>query len=149
MILADTPQCPPMSDQSYLHGFDDSEQRRLIAQAEHWREALIPIGLDFRSGERVLEMGCAVGATLAVLAERFAGIQVAGIDMESRQIDSARQHLASRGCSDADLRVGNVNELPWPDDSFDHVFMMWFMDHLRDCRQALLEIGRASCRERV
>ncbi len=133
-----------MSHQTYLHGFDEREQQRLVAQAEHWREALIPRDLDYRSGERVLELGCAVGATLAVLGERFPGIRVAGIDLEPRQVAFAREHLASRGIAGADLRVGDVCKLPWPEDTFHHVFMMWFLDHVSEGqgRQALAEARR-------
>ena len=33
----------------YLHGYSDYEQRRLLAQAEYWRDSLIPLGLVYRA----------------------------------------------------------------------------------------------------
>jgi len=138
-----------MSD--YLHGYDTDEQRRLVAQAEYWRDKVITPGLDYRAGARVLDIGCGVGAVLRVLAERFAGIRIAGIDREAAQIDFARRHLAA---FDADLRVGDAARLPWPDAAFDHVFTMWFLEHLadpqpilRDALRVLAPGGEITCIE--
>jgi len=113
-----------------------------VRQAEYWREMLIPLGLDYRRGERVLEIGCAAGAALGVLATTFPGIQVSGIDLEPRQIEFARRHLASLPMASPDLRVGNATALPWPDRRFDHVFLMWFIEHVPDPMPFLREAHR-------
>lgn len=116
----------------YLHGYDTAEQTRLVRQAAYWRDTLLLPGLGYRPGERVLEVGCAAGAALAEIAAAFPGVRVAGLDLEERQIAFAREHLAARGVEGADLRVGDACALPWADASFDHVFMMWFLEHLPD-----------------
>lgn len=131
-----------MPETEYLHGFSAEEQERLVQQAEYWRETLIPHGLAYRAGDRVLEVGCAAGAALAVLGERFEGVTLAGLDLEPRQIEFARRHLAARGFPDADLRVGDAAALPWEDGSFDRVFLMWFLEHLADPLPALREARR-------
>ena len=131
-----------MSETDYLHGYTPEEQRRLVSQAEYWREPLIPLGLDYRPGQRVLEVGCGAGAVLGVLAQLFPGIEVAGIDLEPRQIEFARAHLPSLGVAGADLRVGDAAQLPWPDASFDHVYVMWVLEHLRDSGPLLREALR-------
>lgn len=131
-----------VSPADYLHGYSDEEQRRLVEQAEYWRHTFIRPGLDYRAGERVLEVGCGPGAVLGVLATEFPGIAVAGLDREARQIDFARGHLRSLGVDGADLRVGDATALPWEDASFDHVIMMWFLEHLRDPLPALREALR-------
>ena len=127
---------------TYVHGYSDTEQQRLVAQAAYWRDELILPGLGYMPGERVLEIGCAAGATLAVIASAVPAIELAGIDLEPRQIEFARRHLASRGCPDADLRVGSAERLPWPDAHFDHVFVMWLLEHLHDPRPVLAEARR-------
>lgn len=125
----------------YLHGFDSSEQQRLIQQAEYWRTKLIRPGLEYRAGQRVLDVGCGVGAVLRVLAAEFPGIMLAGIDLEPRQVEFARSYLSSEGL-DADLRIGDGAHLPWPDGAIDHVYMMWFIEHLRDGLPVLREARR-------
>jgi ubiquinone/menaquinone biosynthesis C-methylase UbiE len=126
----------------YLHGFAPEEQRRLVRQAEYWRRSLIPLGLSYRSGDRVLEIGCAAGATLAVLVTTFPGIQPAGIDLEPSQIEFARRHFAFLHLAEPDLRVGDARALPWGSESFDHVYLMWFLEHVKDAAPVLHEAHR-------
>lgn len=127
---------------SYVHGYSPAEQRRLVEQAAYWRDRLIAPSLDYAAGERVLEIGCAAGAALGVIATAHPGLELAGIDLEPSQIDCARQHLASLGQHGADLRVGNAQRLPWRDACFDHVFIMWLLEHLADPRGVLSEARR-------
>jgi ubiquinone/menaquinone biosynthesis C-methylase UbiE len=125
----------------YVHGYASEEQTRLVAQAEHWRDELILDGTALAPGTRLLEVGCGVGAVLGVLGSAFPGIALAGVDVEARQIETAREHLASLGL-DAELRVADALALPYADASFDHVWMMWFLEHLRDPVAALREARR-------
>lgn len=131
-----------MTGTDYLHGFSTDEQRRLVEQAEYWCERLIPHGLAYEPGDRVLELGCGAGAALAVLGETFRDVSLAGIDLEPRQIEFARRHLAARGFSGADVRVGDAARLPWEDGSVDRVFVMWFLEHLADPLPVLREAHR-------
>lgn len=125
----------------YVHGYATPEQERLLAQAEHWRHRLIADGTSLAAGTRLLEVGCGVGAVLAVLAEEFPGIDVTGVDIEERQLAFAREHLARRGI-DAALVHADGQQLPFADGSFDHVWMMWFLEHLPDPLAALTEARR-------
>ncbi|MBX3249603.1 MAG: methyltransferase domain-containing protein [Myxococcales bacterium] len=127
--------------QGYIHGYTDEETSRLVQQAEVWRERLLTPGLAYGAGERLLEIGCGVGAVLGVLGESFAGLELAGVDVVPSQIDAAEAHLAARGLR-ADLRVADAASLPWPDASFDHVYGIWILEHVRDPRPLLAEARR-------
>src|SRR5262245_38402433 len=105
----------------YVHGYTTDEQRRLIQQAEHWRDELILSGTTLAPGTRLLEVGCGVGAVLGILGEAFPGIELAGLDIEERQVEVARTHLDHLGLR-ADLRVADALDLPYADESFDHVW---------------------------
>jgi ubiquinone/menaquinone biosynthesis C-methylase UbiE len=129
-----------MADE-YVHGYADEEQERLLAQAEHWRDELILPGTDLPPGTRLLEVGCGVGAVLGILGEAFPGIELAGVDLEERQLETARLHLAGLGL-DADLRRADALALPFDDGSFDHVWMMWFLEHVPDPVAVLQEARR-------
>ena len=107
----------------YVHGYATPEQERLVAQAEHWRHDLIADGTTLPPGTRLLEIGCGVGAVLAVLGQEFPGIDLTGMDIEQRQLHFARTHLAEARV-EARLLQGDAMALPFDDDSFDHVWMM-------------------------
>jgi SAM-dependent methyltransferase len=123
-----------MSDPQYLHGYDDAEQRRLIDQADYWSHRLILPGLTYAPGDRVLDIGCGVGAVLGVIARGCPGALLAGIDREPRQVERARAHLAALGVKGADVRVGDATRLP--------VYMMWFLEHVRNAAPILAEARR-------
>lgn len=127
--------------EDYLHGYATAEQERLLRQAEHWRDELILAGTALYPGTRLLEIGCGVGAVLGILGLAFPGIALAGVDIEARQLEAARAHLTQLGL-EADLRQADALELPFPDASFDQVWMMWFLEHLPDPVAALREARR-------
>jgi len=130
-----------VSEARYIHGHSRAEQDRLVAQAEYWRDTLILPGLEVRAGQRLLDIGCGVGAVLGVIGAAFPGLALAGIDLEPEQIAYASDHLARLGLT-ADLRSGDARALPWPDGGFDHVYMMWFLEHVTDPRPFLAEARR-------
>jgi ubiquinone/menaquinone biosynthesis C-methylase UbiE len=125
----------------YVHGYATVEQARLLAQAEHWRDELILDGTTLAPGTRLLEVGCGVGAVLGILGTAFPGVALAGVDIEQRQLEAARAHLSSLGL-DADLRRADALALPHADGSFEHVWMMWFLEHVDDPVAALREAHR-------
>src|SRR5919204_1047948 len=105
----------------YVHGYGTREQQRLVEQAEHWRHRLIRDGTELPPGTRLLEIGCGVGAVLAVLGQEFPGLELVGVDIEARQLEFARTHLAGEGV-DATLVEADAMALPFDDGSFDHVW---------------------------
>jgi SAM-dependent methyltransferase len=125
----------------YVHGYGTPEQQRLIEQAEHWRHRLIRDGTELAPGSRLLEVGCGVGAVLAVLGQEYPGVNLTGVDIEPKQLEFAREHLARTGV-EAQLLQADAVVLPFGDESFDHVWTMWFLEHLPDPVRALRETRR-------
>jgi ubiquinone/menaquinone biosynthesis C-methylase UbiE len=128
-------------DTRYVHGYETPEQQRLIEQAEHWRHRLIRDGTRLEPGTRLLEIGCGVGAVLAVLGQEFPGVRLYGVDIEPKQLEAARRHLSRSGVAAA-LAEGDALSLPFDDASFDHVWMMWLLEHIADPVAALREARR-------
>ena len=125
----------------YVHGYGTREQERLVEQAEHWRQRLIVTGTSLEPGTRLLELGCGVGAVLAVLGQEFRDVQLSGLDIEPKQLEYARGHLRRAGV-DATLQEGDATAVPFDDGSFDHVWMMWFLEHVPDPLGVLREARR-------
>jgi ubiquinone/menaquinone biosynthesis C-methylase UbiE len=125
----------------YVHGYGTREQERLVEQAEHWRHRLIRDGTVLEPGTRLLEVGCGVGAVLAVLGQEYPGVELFGVDIEPKQLDFARGHLERAGVA-ATLQQGDALALPFADESFDHVWMMWLLEHIADPPAVLREARR-------
>jgi SAM-dependent methyltransferase len=125
----------------YVHGYGTPEQERLVAQAEHWRERLIRDATTLPPGTRLLEVGCGAGAVLAVLGQEFRGVRLFGVDREPKQLAFAAEHLERAGV-EATLVEADALALPFADESFDHVWMMWFLEHIADPPAALREARR-------
>jgi ubiquinone/menaquinone biosynthesis C-methylase UbiE len=125
----------------YVHGYGTPEQERLVEQAEHWRHRLIADGTQLEPGTRLLEVGTGVGAVLAVLGQEFPGLSLTGVDIEPKQLEFARGHLERSGV-EAALLEADALALPFRDESFDHVWMMWLLEHVADPPAALREARR-------
>lgn len=105
------------------------------------------IALDLahlQSGDKVLDVGCGTG-TLAIEAQERVGAagRATGIDPGVQQIARARSKAAARHLP-VDFRVGVIEHLPFPDQTFDVVLSAIMMHHLPDDlkRQGLAEIAR-------
>ena len=125
----------------YVHGYGTPEQERLVEQAQHWRHRLIRDGTQLQPGTRLLEVGCGVGAVLAVLGQEFPSVRLVGVDIEPKQLEFARGHLERAGV-EATVFQADAHALPFEDESFDHVWMMWFLEHIADPPAVLREARR-------
>lgn len=95
-------------------------------------------------GEVVLDVGCGTG-TLAIEIARHVGRtgRVAGIDPGIQQIARARAKVARRNMP-IEFQIGVIEQLPFPDQTFDVVLSTLMMHHLPAPlkRQGLVEIVR-------
>jgi SAM-dependent methyltransferase len=70
--------------------------------------------LEVGAGDRLLDMAC--GSGLAIELARARGASCAGIDASARLVAIAQDRNP-----ESDIRVGDMNELPWDDGGFDVV----------------------------
>jgi ubiquinone/menaquinone biosynthesis C-methylase UbiE len=82
--------------------------------------------LGIGPGMRVLDAGCGRGEVLLACAK--AGAEVAGIDYSESAVGLSRETLSDYPT--ADIRVGSITELPWPDESFDRIEYSDVIEHL-------------------
>lgn len=129
--------------QEYLHGFSRTEQDRLYRQARGL-EHLIYERLPYRRTEKLLEMGCGVGAQTAILLRRFPDLSVTGLDASQVNLDRARQHLDQEpgAAGRFALQQGSAEKLPFASGEFDAAFLCWVLEHVKDPARALSEVRR-------
>src|SRR5215212_7767986 len=104
-------------------------------QVPTYAEALRRVGLE--PAQLVLDIGCGVGAFLRLVTDRDA--RAFGLDASDALLDVARQRLP-----DADLRVGEMEALPYEDDTFDLVTGFNSFFFANDIVAALREAGRVA-----
>jgi ubiquinone/menaquinone biosynthesis C-methylase UbiE len=77
-----------------------------------YRHVLEHVTVD--RGASLLDVGCGAGRFCRIAADR--GAKVAGLDATASFVEIARERIP-----DGDFRVGEMEDLPWADDSFDVV----------------------------
>lgn len=126
----------------YLHGYSEKEQKRLYKQAR-FLEHIVYQHIDFWKANRVIEIGCGVGAQTEILIERFPHLQVVGVDISKEQIKQAEIHLADEiAASRVFFEVADAGRLPYESNSFDGAFICWFLEHVREPVKILREARR-------
>jgi SAM-dependent methyltransferase len=88
-------------------------------------------------GQLVLDVGCGVGSFLRLVSDR--GGRAFGLDASEALIEFARERLP-----EADLRVGEMEALPYHDDSFDLVTGFNSFFFANDIAAAVREAGRVA-----
>ena len=78
---------------------------------------------DFSPISSILEIGCNCGPNLHMIAQKFPGIEIQGIDINPVAIQKGKELFAADGISNVRLSVGKADELErFQDNSFDVVF---------------------------
>ena len=102
------------------------------------------LAAEVAGARRVLDLGCADGALLEVLAAAGAE-ELAGIDLADQELALARMRPA---LASADLRQGRAQELPFADNSFDavvsHMALMLMYDVDRIAAEAARVLAAGS-----
>ena len=94
-----------------------------------------PIFWDIPDGVSVLDIGCNSGEFLKRLMGKKKGIKACGIDISEKVVAIARE----KGIQ---AEVGDTEELPYADKSFDYVVLMEVLSHIHEPQKALKEIRR-------
>jgi SAM-dependent methyltransferase len=97
---------------------------------------------DPRPGQRVLDVACGSGNTALVAARRYC--RVTGLDFVPSLVERARMRAAAVGV-DAGFVVGDAQDLPFADDSFDVVLSVMGVMFAPDQERAASEMLRV-CR---
>lgn len=126
----------------YIHSFSAVEQDRLIRQSRVLEPYIFP-HIDFAERRRVLEIGCGVGAQIAILLRRWPGLHVTGVDRANMQLARARALLREPlAAGRTQLALAEGDALPFADAYFDGVFICWMLEHTTDPGAVLREVWR-------
>jgi len=122
--------------ESYVHGYSPREAERLLDQAAAVRD-LIHYDTGYPAGSLVLEAGCGVGAQTVTVARKSPGAEIVSVDISAESLAAARAAAGEAGLTNVRFEQADVFGLPYPTESFDHVFVCYLLEHLADPAGAL------------
>jgi ubiquinone/menaquinone biosynthesis C-methylase UbiE len=109
-----------------------------------WSRQLAPSFVEFvgvRDGEKVLDAGCGTGSLSATLAKVTGASKIVGIDPFKGFIEYARRQVADPRII---FEIGDAQDLPYPNASFDTCVALLAVDHIPDAPKATIEMRRVT-----
>ncbi len=125
---------------SHVHGhrFDQVELLRSPERVAHLEvEHVTDLVLSEISARSLLDIGTGTGLFAEAFYKR--GLTVAGVDANTKMLEAARHYLP-----EAVLRQATAEEIPFPDHSFDIVFMGLVLHETDDLLKSLQEAHRVA-----
>ncbi len=120
----------------YVHGYSARESIRLVDQATTLTE-LLHNDTVYPPGSAVLEAGCGVGAQTVILAKNSPQARFTSIDISPTSLQAAAALVAQENLANVTLQHADIFALPFPAESFDHIFVCFVLEHLKDPLAAL------------
>jgi ubiquinone/menaquinone biosynthesis C-methylase UbiE len=128
-------------DKKYVHGYTARESVRLVDQATTLAD-ILHSGTVYPAGSNVLEAGCGVGAQTVVLARNSPHANFTSVDFSEESLRAAKERVSSHGFTNVTFHQGDIFHLPYEDESFDHLFLCFVLEHLPNPVEALLCLRR-------
>jgi SAM-dependent methyltransferase len=130
-----------MKEKEYVHGYTDSESRRLCDQAATLNKLLHHDSL-FNPPGLILEAGCGTGAQTVIIAPQNPDCSFISVDISEDSLVKASQRIEQEHIRNVSFHQADIFDLPFEDESFDHVFICFVLEHLENPGQALESLKR-------
>jgi ubiquinone/menaquinone biosynthesis C-methylase UbiE len=99
--------------------------------------------LALPSGASVLDVGCGTGASAIPAAESVGpNGKVIAVDLAERLLEIARHKAASRNLENIEFRLGDMEDLGYPDQYFDAVICVFAIFFVADVAKQIKELWR-------
>ena len=97
-----------------------------------------------KQAQRVLDVGCGIGAGPVYIARRF-GCRVMAVDISAKMISWSKQRAIREGFADLiDFREADVCDLPFKENGFDAVIVESVLAFVEDKKNAIKELIRVT-----
>ena len=139
-----------MSDpREYALGTNAAEIVRLGVQHRLWGAQAFSIWerANFRAGHTLLDVGCGPGYTSFDLAGVVTSTgRIVAIDLSEMYIEHLKQRQQLLGGTTIDARVGDVQKLELPKESFDGAYQRWTLCFVKDPEAVVSGVAHALTR---
>ena len=126
------------------HGYDRAEVEALPEGSSLGLGCGNPLSLiEIQPGWRVLDLGSGAGVDVFLAAKKVGNSgSVVGLDMTDAMLEKARHNAIVGGFENVTFEKGEIETMPFPDNSFDLVISNCVINLVPDKRQAYQEIRR-------
>jgi ubiquinone/menaquinone biosynthesis C-methylase UbiE len=125
----------------YVHGYSEREMKRLHDQANSLDE-LLHHDTVFPENTSILEAGCGVGSQTKIIAPKNPACRFTSIDISEASIEKAEKLAKSMNIKNVIFQKGDIFDLNYEDESFDHILVCFVLEHLPDPVKALSNLKR-------
>jgi SAM-dependent methyltransferase len=125
----------------YVHGYSERESKRLQDQANTLDE-LLHYDSIFPASCKILEAGCGVGSQTKIIAPKNPSCQFTSIDISETSLYKAKNLIQSMNIKNVEFQIGDIFNLKFEAESFDHIFVCFVLEHLSNPVQALLNLKK-------
>ncbi|HOW28589.1 MAG TPA: methyltransferase domain-containing protein [Elusimicrobiota bacterium] len=129
------------SHPDYVHGYHDKESARLDDQSA-CLEGLLHWDTAFPKGSRILEAGCGIGSQTRIIARKNPDCSFLSVDLSTGSLQKAKDTIRSLNIPNVQFQIGDILNLQFADETFDHVFVCFTLEHLPSPLNALQSLRR-------
>ena len=126
---------------NYVHGYSQDETTRLNDQANTVSE-LLHWDSKWQPGSLILEAGCGVGAQTRIIAAKNPESTFVSVDLSPASLAKAEESVNELNIEHVMFRLADIQDLPYENGHFDHIFVCFLLEHLSHPSEALLELYR-------
>ena len=88
---------------------------------------------------KALEIGCGIGETTILLAEKYSRLMITAVDCDKEQIEKARKNKKLKNVK---FQQGDATKLKFKNSSFDYVIETNTFHHIKNYSKAIKEVYR-------
>ena len=126
---------------NYVHGYHERETIRLQDQALTLVD-LLHSDTKYPHGSTVLEPGCGVGSQTITLAKNSPGARITSLDISESSLKEAKIRIEKEGLTNVQFIQSDIFNLDFEEESFDHIFICFVLEHLKHPVEALLRVKK-------
>lgn len=135
-----------MPDQPSVHGLSARTNARLFDEADTL-SGILHGDTVYPAGSQVLEAGCGGGAQTLVLARNNPGVHFTAIDISQSSIDAAAAQARREKLKNVTFQSADIFSLPFKAETFDHAFVCFVLEHVKQPVEALLRLKKVLKKE--
>lgn len=119
----------------------DGTTADFVSAAERMNVEMIELA-GLAPGQRVLDVGCGFGGTLASVNRRLRGMNLVGVNVDERQLERAAEHVKPTNDNEISWVRADACDLPFDDGSFDVIMVVEAICHFRSRARFFAEARR-------